>query len=181
MLGHVQLAHAVTFDTGVTHGNVLASVRKEKSTAAGGNWPIDGRMAASVGHWGRPGPGGAGRAAVARPGPGTGCANARATSGRRRYPATREKRFARRSRPHQVTSFGEVMLDQARLVRLKGTANPATQPAPVFQVGQIVEDGFHEHHRLDNDIHYYLIMTINTIAKPDQDFAKRFFYGPLND
>ncbi|MNY42279.1 hypothetical protein D3C86_1771520 [compost metagenome] len=82
---------------------------------------------------------------------------------------------------HQVTSFGEVMLDQARLVRLKGTANPATQPAPVFQVGQIVEDGFHEHHRLDNDIHYYLIMTINTIAKPDQDFAKRFFYGPLND
>ncbi|MCY1187532.1 hypothetical protein D9M73_285240 [compost metagenome] len=48
---------------------------------------------------------------------------------------------------HQIAAFGQVMLDQARLVGVERTANAPAEPAPVFQVGQFAEDGFHEHHR----------------------------------
>ncbi|EGH09282.1 hypothetical protein Pgy4_07819 [Pseudomonas savastanoi pv. glycinea str. race 4] len=44
----------------------------------------------------------------------------------------------------QIAPFGEVMLDQPRLVGLKGATNPQTQSTPVFQIRQLVQNRPHD-------------------------------------
>jgi hypothetical protein len=53
---------------------------------------------------------------------------------------------SRRGAAHQVATFGQVMLDQSRLVGVERAANAPAQPTPVFQVGQLMEYGIHEYH-----------------------------------
>jgi hypothetical protein len=70
----------------------------------------------------------------------------------------------------QITAFGQVMLDQARLVRIQCATDLATHPAPAFKVRLLVQGSTHDPGSYDNE-------TQNNPEKPKMNFPMLQFFG----